>query len=168
MTALNTLNRGNDFPVSHLNEEIQSTWQACKRLDASAFPVNRKFEDHVKFRVDPRGSTSMFKHFLGSVCCLASILAVVCGTWCNASPARATTEVSAAVQVTVQSAGTGTGTVTSSPSGINCPQTCTASFPKGSKVVLTAAPTAGTCGCPWLRVRDKAAERNVRAENPRV
>jgi hypothetical protein len=117
MADLNTFNRGNDFPVSHLNEKIQSTWQECKRLDASAFPDN-KLEDFIEFRGDPRGSMSMFKPFLGSFCCLVSIL-VLCGTWSNASPARAATEASTAVQLTVQNAGTGAGTVTGSPSGTN-------------------------------------------------
>jgi phospholipase C len=37
---------------------------------------------------------------------------------------------------------TGTGTVTSSPAGINCPTTCTASFTSGTSVTLTA--TAGS------------------------
>ena len=44
--------------------------------------------------------------------------------------------------LTVTEAGTGTGTVTSNPTGINCPTTCSASFESGSQVVLTA--TAGT------------------------
>jgi hypothetical protein len=38
-------------------------------------------------------------------------------------------------------AGTGTGTVTSSPSGINCGQTCKASFNPGTQITLSA--TAG-------------------------
>jgi hypothetical protein len=53
---------------------------------------------------------------------------------------------------------TGTGTVTSSPAGINCPSQCSAAFPLDSSVVLTGAPTApattvtftsaqGTTGC---------------------
>jgi phospholipase C len=37
---------------------------------------------------------------------------------------------------------TGTGSVTSTPAGINCPGTCTASFPSGSSVTLSAS--AGT------------------------
>ena len=37
---------------------------------------------------------------------------------------------------------TGTGTVISSPAGINCPTACTASFPSGTSVTLTA--TAGS------------------------
>ncbi len=45
-------------------------------------------------------------------------------------------------QLTVTSPAAGSGTVTSSPSGINCPGTCTASFATGTSVTLTA--TAGT------------------------
>jgi trimeric autotransporter adhesin len=46
--------------------------------------------------------------------------------------------------LTVTEAGTGTGTVSSSPAGINCPTTCAASFASGSQVVLTATPTGGS------------------------
>ena len=45
------------------------------------------------------------------------------------------------VQLTVTPAGAGTGTVTSSPAGINCPGTCSANFNSGAQVTLTA--TAG-------------------------
>ena len=45
-------------------------------------------------------------------------------------------------QLTVASSGTGTGTVTSNPTGVNCPGTCSASFAAGTNVTLTA--TAGT------------------------
>ena len=41
------------------------------------------------------------------------------------------------LQVNVQ--GSGTGNVTSSPAGINCPATCSATFPKGTVVTLTQA-----------------------------
>jgi hypothetical protein len=37
----------------------------------------------------------------------------------------------------------GNGTVTSSPAGINCPQTCSALFPSGTTVTLTATPGTG-------------------------
>jgi phospholipase C len=49
----------------------------------------------------------------------------------------------------VQSTGTGTGSVTSNPAGINCPGTCAATFAKGKQVVLTAAPAAGTTFAGW-------------------
>ena len=45
--------------------------------------------------------------------------------------------------VTVNKSGSGTGTVTSSPSGINCGTTCTASFAAGSSVTLTATALTG-------------------------
>jgi phospholipase C len=53
------------------------------------------------------------------------------------------------VQLTVQDAGTGTGTVTSTPSGINCGSTCTASFPSGTAVTLTATAAAGSSFAGW-------------------
>ena len=46
--------------------------------------------------------------------------------------------------LTVAKAGTGTGTVTSNPAGLNCGATCMRDFPKDSSVVLTAAATGGT------------------------
>ncbi len=45
--------------------------------------------------------------------------------------------------LTVNKTGTGSGTVTSSPSGINCGSTCSAQFAQGTAVTLTANPTAG-------------------------
>lgn len=44
---------------------------------------------------------------------------------------------------------TGNGTVTSSPSGINCGSTCSASFTAGQSVTLTAAPTSGNTFGGW-------------------
>jgi phospholipase C len=52
-------------------------------------------------------------------------------------------------QLTVATAGSGTGTVTSAPSGISCGTTCTANFPSGSSVTLTAAPTTGFVFTGW-------------------
>jgi hypothetical protein len=43
--------------------------------------------------------------------------------------------------LTVILAGNGTGTVTSSPAGINCGNTCAVSFPPNTEVTLTATPT---------------------------
>jgi List-Bact-rpt repeat protein len=52
--------------------------------------------------------------------------------------------------VTVALQGTGTGTVTSSPGGINCPTgACGAQFNVGDTIVLTATPNAGSTFGSW-------------------
>ncbi len=51
--------------------------------------------------------------------------------------------------LTVSEAGTGTGTVTSTPSGISCPTTCSANFASGTQVTLTAAASEGSTFAGW-------------------
>ena len=51
--------------------------------------------------------------------------------------------------LTVGLAGTGTGTVTSSPVGISCPGTCTANFTSGTVVTLMETPAAGSTFTGW-------------------
>jgi len=51
--------------------------------------------------------------------------------------------------LTVTKAGTGSGTVTSSPSGINCGSTCSASFTSGATVTLTAVAAGGSTFAGW-------------------
>jgi hypothetical protein len=51
--------------------------------------------------------------------------------------------------LSVAKAGSGTGTVTSSPAGINCGSSCCASFSSGAFVTLTAAPTTGSTFSGW-------------------
>jgi hypothetical protein len=45
--------------------------------------------------------------------------------------------------------GTGTGTVTSSPAGINCGGDCSQSYLSGTSVTLTASPSAGSSFAGW-------------------
>lgn len=45
--------------------------------------------------------------------------------------------------------GSGTGSVTSSPSGINCPTDCISAFPVGTTVTLTATPSGGSTFGVW-------------------
>ena len=54
-----------------------------------------------------------------------------------------------AVTLTVVSAGSGSGTVTSSPAGIDCRPTCSRSFSEGTVVTLTASPAAGSTFTGW-------------------
>jgi uncharacterized repeat protein (TIGR02543 family) len=51
--------------------------------------------------------------------------------------------------LTVNKSGTGTGTVTSSPIGIDCGVTCTHSYNLNTVVTLTAAPAAGSTFTGW-------------------
>jgi hypothetical protein len=55
----------------------------------------------------------------------------------------------APVALTVVRAGLGNGSVTSAPAGITCGATCSATFPSGSAVVLTATPAAGSIFTGW-------------------
>jgi hypothetical protein len=49
----------------------------------------------------------------------------------------------------VSLAGTGSGSVTSSPAGISCPGTCSHSYTSGTQVTLTATPASGSTFAGW-------------------
>src|SRR5580704_8171292 len=51
--------------------------------------------------------------------------------------------------LTVTEAGAGTGTVVSSPAGINCPVTCSTSFVSGAQITLTATAGANSTFTGW-------------------
>jgi Divergent InlB B-repeat domain/Bacterial Ig-like domain len=51
--------------------------------------------------------------------------------------------------LTVSKNGTGAGTVTSSPAGINCGSTCSALYEAGTPVTLTATPATGSSFTGW-------------------
>jgi len=51
--------------------------------------------------------------------------------------------------LSVVKAGTGTGTVTSSPAGVNCGTTCSADYTNGTVVTLTARPSTGSTFVRW-------------------
>ena len=53
------------------------------------------------------------------------------------------------VQLSVQAAGAGAGTVSSNPAGINCGQSCSATFASGTQVTLTASPVANSFFTGW-------------------
>ena len=51
--------------------------------------------------------------------------------------------------LSVTKSGPGSGTVTSSPSGINCGAVCSFAFTTGSMVTLTATPATGSNFVDW-------------------
>jgi len=53
------------------------------------------------------------------------------------------------VSLTVTREGTGSGTVTSSPAGIDCGAVCSASYESGTVVTLTATPATGSTFEGW-------------------
>lgn len=53
------------------------------------------------------------------------------------------------IRLDLQKSGVGSGTVTSDPAGIACGSTCSAYFPQGGTVTLTATPAAGSTFTGW-------------------
>ena len=51
--------------------------------------------------------------------------------------------------LTINKAGTGSGTVTSTPAGIDCGATCSAAYDSGTVVTLTATPALGSIFTGW-------------------
>jgi hypothetical protein len=69
-------------------------------------------------------------------------------TWVAAALELRSTS-STSFPLTVTKAGAGTGTVTSSPAGISCGATCSASYASGTVVTLTEVPDAGSTFGGW-------------------
>jgi aryl-phospho-beta-D-glucosidase BglC (GH1 family) len=63
--------------------------------------------------------------------------------------------------LTVTKAGAGSGTVTSTPSGINCGGTCSASYANGTSVTLTATAASGSAFAGWSGACSGAAACTV-------
>jgi phospholipase C len=80
-----------------------------------------------------------------AVFCLSSIILCLCGCGSNnnSSPPPGT------VQLNIHPAGSGGGTVSSNPTGINCGQGCSASFSTGTQVTLTETPAAKSYFVGW-------------------
>jgi len=77
-----------------------------------------------------------YRFGLVSLCASLAVIATGCAGVGRPQPITSATTF----QLTVTAPTTGAGTITSSPAGINCPGTCTASFAQGTQVTLTAVP----------------------------
>jgi phospholipase C len=78
-------------------------------------------------------------------CALSALLL----TGCAGAPTSATLHSATSYELTVTSPSSGSGTVTSSPTGINCPGTCNANFSSGTNVTLTASPGTNYTFSGW-------------------
>jgi phospholipase C len=67
----------------------------------------------------------------------------------NATVSATFTAAPQTYQLTVQNSGTGTGTISSSPAGINCGTTCQYTFPAGTLVTLSDAPGSTSTFGGW-------------------
>ncbi len=72
-----------------------------------------------------------------------------CSVTMNAAETVTVTFNTVSYPLTVNLAGTGSGSVTSSPSGITCPGTCSVSFGGGAGVMLTATANSGSTFAGW-------------------
>jgi phospholipase C len=70
-------------------------------------------------------------------------------TGCVSHPKSAPPPPTTTYQLSVQSSGNGGGTITSSPAGVNCGQTCSATFSSGTAVVLTATANSTSTFAGW-------------------
>lgn len=80
------------------------------------------------------------------MCALSTLLLPGCQ---GLRPVPPTPPPTATFQLTVTSPTAGQGTITSTPAGINCPGTCSASFAEGTKVTLTAKPGTNYLFTGW-------------------
>jgi len=114
---------------------------SCPTTCAASFPQNTK----ATLSETP-GTNSTFTGWsgacTGTAACSVTVAAAdsVTATFSSTSPSYA---------VTVTEAGTGAGTITSSPAGVNCPTTCSASFAQNTQVTLSETPGTGSTFAGW-------------------
>jgi phospholipase C len=89
---------------------------------------------------------SLSSYFLITVVICVGIFLSGCGSE-QSSGSSSPKPQSGSIVVTL--AGTGSGTVTSNPAGINCGTTCSANFTPGASVQLTATPASGSTFAGW-------------------
>ena len=91
-------------------------------------------------------ANSSFAGWSGGGC---SGTSTTCTVTLNSSEQVTATFNANAPMLTVTLAGTGAGTVSSSPAGISCPTTCSAAFSVGTQVTLTETPVTNSSFAGW-------------------
>ncbi len=114
----------------------------CGQTCSAAFP----WSSLVTLRALPAPG-SAFSGWTGA--CVSSGSSPQCTIPMSAASTVGATFVQLTVRLSVQLAGRGRGTVVSDPAGIDCGETCAASFPAASNVALRAVPAVGSAFAGW-------------------
>ena len=85
----------------------------------------------------------------GYICVKSVNAAGQSGLSCNSVPVPARGATPSPVTLSVTKSGSGSGTVTSTPSGISCGTTCSQSVTPGTALTLTATPASGSTFGGW-------------------
>jgi hypothetical protein len=86
---------------------------------------------------------------LRRLACVGSAAFIALGGLSCGKPSGAGSVGAQVMHLTVSVAGTGAGQVRSTPAGIDCPGACTATFPAGFSISLSAIPSTGSIFQGW-------------------
>ncbi|MBC7708613.1 MAG: hypothetical protein H7203_01015 [Rhizobacter sp.] len=119
--------------------------------DASGYGEGRTFIGAQSVATDGSGNASFNATFAALPVAQSVVTATATDSLGNTSEFSACVSAPLPVILTIIKSGSGSGTVTSLPAGINCGATCTASFAGGSAITLSATPSnAAATFSGWL------------------
>ena len=141
--------------VGTLNSVSSATYRleffANAACDASGYGEGRTFIGLQSVTTDSSGNASFNAMFPALPVGQSVLTATATDSGGSTSEFSQCVTAALPVTLTVVRNGSGSGTVTSSPAGINCGATCTVTFPAGAAVTLTATPTsAASTFTGWL------------------
>lgn len=129
---------------------VNQAIQATTRPPGGSWPDPNVAGSVTDLSQDGAGNTAQLPQMAGAA------NGAVAVTWQYYSPAtgganivQAATSSPVSYPLSVTREGSGTGTVTSAPAGIDCGSACSASFALSSKVTLTATPASGSSFAGW-------------------